>query len=171
MSVIVCDTREKKTAHITDYFDEKGLKWVRSKLYVGDYSLLDNMSVCVDRKKDLQEVYGNLIGKKPHIRFREEADRARESGIRLVILVEDGTIDRLEDVHRWNNRRIWQYRMMLKRGETPKFKEPIPSATLQKIMERFAEVHGVEWRFCKKNETAKTILELLNYEEGDYGRD
>lgn len=161
MSVIICDTREQKANHITDYFDANGIKWIRSKMFVGDYSLLDNMTVCIDRKKDLQEVYSNVV--QQHKRFHDEAVRARDNGIRLVVLIEDNKIQTLDEVHAWNNPRIWQYKAQIKRGETPKYRPPVSSELLQKIMERFTYAYGIEWRFCRKQDTAKTMLEILEY--------
>src|SRR5574344_1475686 len=86
-AVVVVDTREQKN-HVTDYLNAQGIPNVRSKLYVGDYALLDNQSVCVDRKHNLQEVCGNLC--QQHKRFKEEIVRAQAAGIKMVILVEHG---------------------------------------------------------------------------------
>lgn len=35
---IVCDTREQKNEHITNYFDSKKIPWVKKKLDYADYS-------------------------------------------------------------------------------------------------------------------------------------
>lgn len=164
MSIIICDTREQKDAHITGYFDARGIKWVRSKLYVGDYSLLDNMSVCIDRKHNMQEVYGNVI--QQHVRFRQELINAQENGIRLVVLIEDEKVQDLEDVTNWNNPRILQYRIMKKQGKEVKWKEPASSETICKIMKRMSYAYGVEWQFCKPGETAETIIKILGGNDG-----
>ena len=162
MSIVVCDTREQKDEHITGWFDAHGVRWIRNKLYVGDYTFLDNMTTCIDRKHNMQEVYSNLI--QQHNRFRSELIRAQESGIRLVVLIEDKHIEDLEGVKSWNNPRIWQYRMMKKQGKEVKWKEPASSEQIAKIMDRMSYAYGVEWQFCKPGETAQRILEVLNYE-------
>ena len=157
--VIICDTREQKNKHITSYFDEHGFKWIRSKMYVGDYSLVDNMTVCIDKKQDLQEGYSNLV--QQHNRFRDECLRAQEVEIHLVILVESSRIQNVEEVHTWSNPRWFQYQALLKRGGQPRYKPPISSEQLQKIMERMAYSYGIEWQFCKKQDTGRRILEIL----------
>lgn len=48
---IVCDTREQKNEHITNYFDSKNIPWVRKKLDTCDYSfyLPKNESLGINR--------------------------------------------------------------------------------------------------------------------------
>ena len=164
-SVIICDTREQKNKHITDYFDEHGIRWIRSKMFVGDYSLVDNMTVYIDKKKDLQEVYSNLV--QQHDRFRDECLRAREYDIDLVLLVERNRIQSVEDVHTWSNPRYFQYQALLKRGERPRYKPPISSEQLQKIIERMAYSYGIRWEFCKKQDTGRKIMEILEVNTDD----
>ena len=57
---IQIDTREKDHAirRILADFEKQGVRFFRSKLYVGDYQRLDNGRLVVDRKKDLQEIAG-----------------------------------------------------------------------------------------------------------------
>ena len=40
--IIQIDSREKKNDHVVKYLDEQEIKWVRSKLIVGDYMALEN---------------------------------------------------------------------------------------------------------------------------------
>lgn len=63
---IVMDTREQKGKHdhVTKRFEELGYKIVRSKLLCGDYTYLQNMSICVDTKKiyrKFAEMFANNI--------------------------------------------------------------------------------------------------------------
>lgn len=164
MSIVVCDTREQKDEHIISWFNEHNIHWIRSKLYVGDYTYLDNMTTCIDRKHNMQEVYSNVI--QQHNRFRSELMRAQESGIRLVVLVEDEKIKNIDEVKFWNNPRIWQYRIMKKQGKEVKWKEPASSETISKIMNRMSYAYGVEWQFCKPGETAETIIKILGGNDG-----
>lgn len=87
---IVIDTRQQAGKHEKKVaaFEEMNIRTVRSKLIVGDYARLDNQTVSVDTKKDIIEMAGNICGKQ-HERFRAECERARDCGIRLVVLIEE----------------------------------------------------------------------------------
>ncbi len=171
--VIVQDTREQagKKEHILRFFEKRGIKVVRSKLYCGDWTRLDKQDVCIDTKTlGLQEVYGNLIGKQ-HRRFVDECVRAQESGIRLIVLVEEKGIQTLDDVREWKNPRRARWFQLyalhknghaLNRKISPK--PPASSEVLEKAMRTVAERYGVEWCFCDKEHTGAFILKFL---EGD----
>ena len=146
-AVVVVDTREQKN-HVTDYLNAQGIPNVRSKLYVGDYALLGDQSVCVDRKHNLQEVCGNLC--QQHKRFKEEIVRAQAAGIKMIILVEHGgTITSLDRVMDWVNPRL----------KTSPY--AVSGEKLHKIMVTIGMKYGVEWRFCQKRNTGKVICEIL----------
>ena len=115
------DTREhvKEWERIKGQFDALGVKYFRSKLYVGDYQSLDNPRLVIDRKKDLQEICGNVC--QQHERFKAELLRAKEQGIKLVILCEHGAdIKSLEDVYFWSNPRKYQIRWKTVNGKRVK---------------------------------------------------
>ena len=148
--VIQVDTREKPRAiqQIIKTFDEAGVKHVSSKLLVGDYMSLDNPRLIVDRKQNLLEVSSNIC--QEHDRFRAEMVRAKECGIKLVILVEHGEgIESLEDVIFWQNPRL---QLSQKAMNGPK---------LYRIMQTMERKYGVTWDFCEKRETGRRILEWL----------
>ena len=89
---IQVDTREhkKEWERVQKQFDKiENIQYFRSKLYVGDYQSLDNPRLVIDRKKDLQELCGNVT--QQHERFKAELIRAMQAGIQVVILVEHGT--------------------------------------------------------------------------------
>lgn len=71
--MIIIDTRQQanKHKHKETVWAQLGVQTVRSKLIVGDYARLDNLTVSVDTKKDIVEVAGNICGKQ-HERFRAE---------------------------------------------------------------------------------------------------
>lgn len=144
---IIVDTREQKYNHVTDYFDSQGIKWYRSKLICGDYQNPLNPTVIIDRKKDLQEVAGNVC--QQHERFVRELELAKDLGYRMIVLIEEPHIKDLADVCSWYN---WR-----------KKKNPraISGKTLCKIMYTMRERYNVEWMFCSKHETGKRIVELL----------
>lgn len=166
--ILIEDSRQQPGKHgnVHAFANANGIRIVRSKLTVGDYSLPTNQTVCVDTKYGLQEVYGNLV--QDHERFRRECVLAGELGIRLVVLVEEDGIRALDDVFMWKNLRYERY-MFLKRGhEAGRFlatklpkQAPIDSARLQTMMETMSQKYGVEWQFCRKSETGFRICEIL----------
>ena len=158
---IVFDTREKtaKKGHIISVLDKFDVKYVRSKLYVGDYALLNDQSVYIDVKQGLQEVYGNLV--QEHERFRAECVRARDAGIRLIVLVEDPKIKHLDEVRNWVNPRDVIYRKQAEMGQATQKAAPVSSERLYKIMRTMSELYGVEWAFTPKERCGETLLMLL----------
>lgn len=166
--IIIEDTRNQPGKHrnISSFCEQNGIRIVRSKLVCGDYSLPTDQSVCIDTKYGMQEVYGNMV--QEHDRFRRECDLAQQLGIRLVVLVEEDSVQSIDDVHKWKNPRYSRY-MMIKIGhEHGRFmgtklppKAPIDSQRLEIMMKTFAERHGVEWQFCGKAETGQKICEIL----------
>lgn len=151
--VIQIDTKEKARAitKIVSYFDEKQIKHISSKLYVGDYMNFENPKLIVDRKQDLLELAKNVCQDKK--RYVSEMKRACEVGIKLIFLVEHSrNIKTLEDVQKWVNPRLKKSPMAVS-GER-----------LYKILSVFQNTYGVEYRFCQKDETGKRIIELLGGE-------
>lgn len=166
--VFIHDTRDKPGKHnnVEQYLTKNGHSIVRSKLYCGDISLLNNQSVCIDLKKDLQEVYSNVI--QDHVRFKAEILRATAAGIRLIILVEQEGVKSLSDVPNWKNPRVLQWYKISnahKAGKMLKIKisssPPANSLKLAMSMTSLANRYGVEWQFCDKSETGKRIVEIL----------
>lgn len=153
---IQIDSREKSRAikKILSEFEKQGVNHYISKLYVGDYMNLDNPRLIVDRKQNLTEVCSNVC--QDHERFRSELIRAKESGIKVVVLVEHGDgIETLEDVIWWNNPRL---------KSSPK---AITGERLYKILETLERKYECEFQFCDKKDTGKRIIEILggSYEQ------
>lgn len=149
--IVQIDTREKKAelARIQRGLERVGVRTINSKLYVGDYMSLDNAFLVIDRKKDLQELCGNIT--QQHERFQAELMRAREIGIRIIILCEHGgSIKSLEDVYFWQNPRL----LKSPRATTGK--------TLYKSLCTIRDRYGVRFEFCDKRQTADKIAELLS---------
>ena len=149
--LIQIDSREHKweLARVQRQLTDLGVKTIISKLYVGDYQSWDNPRLVVDRKKDLQEIVGNVT--QQHERFREELIRAKEAGIQLVVLVEHGPdITCLEDVYFWDN---------------PRIKNGSPKATTGQSLYRslctIRDKYGVRFEFCDKHSTGRRIKEIL----------
>lgn len=159
------DSREKpkELARITKQFDHLGVKYFKSKLYVGDYMSLDNPRLVVDRKKDLQELCGNVT--QQHERFKDELIRAKEHGIHIIILCEHGDgVQELEDVIFWVNPRSEEMEWRMVDGHPTKvFKYPRATRgdQLYKSLCTISERYDVEFRFCTKQQTGAEIVRLL----------
>lgn len=156
--VILEDTRNKTGRH-----EEKRTRWrewnddvIRSKLVVGDYALPP--AVSVDTKAGLEEIAQNIGGsEEEHARFRRELKLARACGCVLYVLIEneDG-VERLEDVRGWINPRL---------NVSPK---AITGERLEKAMRTMADRYGVRWAFCRPDEAAGVIKDILT-RGADYG--
>ena len=143
---IQVDTREKARAieGIIKEFDKQGVTHFSSKLYVGDYVNLENSFLVVDRKQNLLEVCSNVC--QQHKRFVNEIKRAKAAGIKIIFLVEHGkNIKSLEDVKNWVNPRL---------KESPL---AVSGERLYKILSTLERKYGVEFRFCDKRNTGKTL--------------
>ena len=145
MNIFIFDTREKKNAHIKQYFDDHAIPYRISKLDVGDYQIAGKPNISVDRKQNLSELSHNLMNRADHSRFWKEVRRARENGVKLIILCEHGgKIKSIPDVAQWSDK--------------------YSGVSGRSLMEEIYRVHiayGVEFLFCNKRQTAKKIIELL----------
>lgn len=161
---ILSDTREHKTEwdRIKKQFDVLGVRYDRCKLYCGDYQEVSNSLLVIDRKKDLQEICGNVC--QQHERFQRELMRAREAGIHIVILCEHGAdIKSLEDVKTWQNPRR-QPRIAWVNGHRQRVVDSPNALTgeqLYKTLTTIKERYGIDFEFCTKDETGKRIIEIL----------
>ena len=165
---IQVDSREHASEweRISKQLDKLGVKYFRSKLYVGDYQSLDNARLVIDRKKNLQELCGNVC--QQHERFQKELKRAQEAGIQIIFLVEHGSgIRDLADVYFWENPRLKYTDIRIVDGR-PRRVQKSPNAitgkTLFKTLETISRRYGVRFEFCTKAETGKRIVELLGGE-------
>ncbi len=168
---IIEDTRQQADKHKIEnaQLEKLGVKLLRSKLPVGDYANIKDLSVVIDSKKDLQECVGNICGKE-HGRFRRECQLAQEHGIRLIILVEHGWgIKSIEDVALWHNPRIDVFERKIKSMQrrcisTAGMRPPTSGETLSKAMRTMQEKYGVEFLFCSRGDAGKKIVEILGGE-------
>lgn len=141
----IFDSREKKNDHIKAYFDRNGIPYRVEKLDVGDY-MLDGGVVSVDRKRNLNELATNLTSRDDHARFWREVRRAKECGIKLIVLCEHGGhIHGIQDVAGW--------------------KSKYSTVSGRDLMREIYRVHisyNVEFLFCSKQCTGKRIVEILS---------
>lgn len=144
MAMFIFDSREKKNDHIKAYFDRHGIPYTVRKLDVGDY-MTEGGKVSIDRKQSLDELSRNLLNRSDHARFWKEVRRAREQGIKLIVLCEHGgKVKTLQDVAQWRS----------------KYSGVSGRAVLSEIY-RVHISYGVEFVFCSKRSTGKKIVELL----------
>jgi ribosome-associated protein len=165
---IIEDTRQQADKHKIENAQllSLGVKILRSKLPVGDYANIKDLSVVIDSKKDLQECVGNICGKE-HPRFRRECQLAQDNGIKLIILVEHGWgVKSIDDVALWQNPRVEVFMKKVKSLQrkcqsTAGMRPPTTGQTLSKAMRTMQEKYGVEFQFCSRGDAGKKILELL----------
>ena len=244
--ILLSDTRQQSGKHDIKemYFRKHGIEIVRTKLYCGDYTLPADQSVCIDTKKDIQELICDIqvkqmskaninqnvfeIAENNHIgfdvaeqifhaicdddtdRFAEKEindicfkncvperiisefqglyvkrhgffhrglKRAQNSGIRLIVLVDnrDG-VRSIDDLFRWTNPRskIWVNSSEIigtcKNGR-PRYKKvqkypfAMPGETLAKACLTMQLKYGVEFQFCRPEDAGERILSLLNVKQ------
>lgn len=192
MMIVIEDKAQQSKKHDLKhiYFESHGIYWERYPLPCGDYILctdavmdvisrkqkrgiepkkmdfLGTYSTCIDTKKDLQEIIGNVCGKE-HARFRDECILAKNNDIRLLVLIEneDG-VKSIDDLQTWDNPRLHMQKWITTpSGERKKvFKYPTATkgVTLAKVMRTMHEKYGVEFLFCRPEESGKQIIGLLN---------
>ena len=141
--MILIDTREKKFDHIKDYFDAHEIPYKMQLLLCGDYMRDDRPGLSIDRKRNLEEISGNLCT--PENRFWREMRRARDQCIHMVVLIEHGgQIKSLDDVRKWHSKY-----------------SKVSGTQLRAEMIRISLAYDVEFQFCAKVSTGRRIMEIL----------
>jgi hypothetical protein len=152
--LILADTREKNNKHILQYFKDHGQPCITTKVEAGDYIIYNDYSIVIDKKDHLLELCGNLANAKEHARVKREIERARELGCeRFIFLIQHPTIRFVDEVYTWK---------VPKNGRTGMPYTKVKPETLQKIMMTFEKKYGVEFMFCKRSDSGKMIMSLLN---------
>lgn len=172
--ILLEDTRNQPGKHDMKnaYFAAHGIEVRRTKLYVGDYTLPTDQSVCIDTKKDIQELVGDICGKQ-HGRFREECLRAQEAGAKLIILVENapGYVDHNETIYNKVVRNIGDLfswvnpRAFIRAKGARKYPAATKGATLAKACLTMQKKYGVDFRFCTPEEAGEHILSILKIKQ------
>lgn len=146
-TVIQVDSREKNNQHILEYFEANNIKYVDSKLYVGDYMNWDNTRLVIERKNSILELVCT-IGKY-HNRFKSELTNATKIGIHIILLVEENGYNNIEDLKKWNN----PFKSKNSRAMT--------GETVYKILKKYTECYNIEIQFTTKYQAGAKILSLL----------
>ncbi len=192
--IIIEDKGQVENKHIAKhmYFEQNGIYWERYPLPVGDYILyndavadviarkqkrgievkkmdfLGTYNVCVDTKKDMQEIVGNICGQQ-HARFRDECILAQNNGIKLYVLIENtDRIKCVEDVFHWQNPRMHRYNKIKYMHNLGKWQNialpkapPTKGEQLAKAMLSMQLKYGVKFLFCRPDESGKKIVEIF----------
>lgn len=154
---IEIDTRQRKGMHEAKHqaFREAGYRLLFTKLPFGDYRFVGG-TYCVDTKRDLVELCGNLC--QQHKRFRSELSGARDAGYRLFVLVEnaDGVTD-LTTLRAWRNPRT-------KLNERKGLRPPLQGDRMADMCLTMERRYGCRFLFCPPQEAGAKVLEILESE-------
>ena len=148
--MILCDTRQQagKHANIERYFEQAGIQTDRCALYVGDYALANEQGRAVDTKQDVLELVHDVMSH-DHERFVRECIRARDAGIKLLVLVEETLPD--------GGLSAWQSPVNTKGEPFTKVK----GESLRRALMTMTVKYGVKFRFCDPRQTGRLIVEYL----------
>lgn len=145
------DTRNKKDDYVTKYFDKKGIKWIRNKLYSGDVKLLNDTRVIIDLKANLEEISHNLCNSLEHARIHREIERAREIQCEeFIFLIKEDKIKSVQDLENWTSKRT-----------------RVKGSTLIKVFKTMKERYNVRFILVPKKDMGKKIIELLNEDQNE----
>ena len=138
------DSREKKNEHIKSYFDRNGIEYEVRKLDVGDYMIDGNDTISIDRKASIDELSTNLLNRADHARFWREVRRAKDNGIKLIVLIESNKYTDIPSLIDWKS----EY-------------SGVNGRSLIDAIYRAHISYGVEFIFSRKRSTGRRIVELL----------
>lgn len=141
---LTVDSREKKNSHILAWFDNHGIEYEVKKLDVGDYMIDGNDTISIDRKASIDELSTNMLNRADHARFLREVRRAKDTGIKLIILIESNKYTDIPSLIDWKSKY-----------------SGVNGRSLIDAIYRAHISYGVEFIFCNKRSTGKRIVELL----------
>lgn len=149
--IIIQDQREKHGHHnlIEEYCKNNEIPLMRKRLEVGDYMLGEIKcgkvvpigKRSIDTKQDLAELSSDLYRDKTE--FNKKYRKCYENGIELYVLVEQ-EIKSLTDILSWSS---------------PHSK--ISGRMLYDMIDRVRKSYGVKFVFCRKENVAQTIINIL----------
>lgn len=126
------------------------------------------IKVCVDAKKNIQEIVGNICGK-THARFRDEIILSKAHGCKMYVLIENmDDVKSIDDLEQWHNPRLdmkkWIITPSGERRKVPKYPTATKGETLAKAMRTMQDKYSCEFLFCSPEESGAMVLELLGKE-------
>lgn len=170
------DSRNKVGAHDlkNKYFQENGIKVLRSKLPFGDYAIVGKINLTIDTKQSFLELAGNLT--KDHIRFRNEIKGANDFNIGIVILIEEEDFYATLDTFReWYRIPLWKsdgWKVVNgKKHKTHSKGEPMTKvdvATMVKVMKTMQQKYAVLFKFTTKERCGSDIINILYNRYDEY---
>jgi ERCC4-type nuclease len=151
--MLLCDSREKPKAikTILRQFDEEGITYSVTKLFIGDYQDYANPFLIVDRKQSIAELAKNCTA--DHERFKRELERAKSVGATLVILVEQ---NRYKDRERWIHVETIEDIMLWSSPHTT-----IRGEKVYRVLRAWMAKYPIRVEFCDKRQTGRRILEII----------
>lgn len=170
------DSRQQINKHDlkNKYFQDNGIKVLRSKLPYGDYAIVGKNNLTIDTKMSALELFNCMT--KDHIRFRNEIKGANDFNIGIVILIEEeeyyATLDTFRDWYRiplwksdgWKNNGIHKIKTH-KKGE-PMTKVDVNA--IVKAMKTMQEKYAVLFKFTTKERCGADIINILHTRYNDY---
>lgn len=149
--IILQDFREKHGHHneIEEYCKKNDILLHRMKLEVGDYMFGDfNQgryfpigNISVDTKQNIAELAADLY--KDYLSFNKKYKKCYENHIKLYILIGE-EVGSLVDIVRWKSKH-----------------SNISGRFLLDLIDRVRKSYGVKFVFCKKQDIAKNIINIL----------
>ena len=154
--------RGKKSTYgnpVQYYIKDKGLK-------VGDYTIAVQLpngevvnfqdKVVIERKADLNELCCNFFDKKDEegkTRFERELDRAKEQGIKVILLVE------VDNMHsKILSSKYFRFDKASK----------VSPASFNAILRSLQAKYDISIEYCKKEDSARLIHDILYYHCREY---
>ena len=170
--VLYVDTRQQAGKHEAKerWWAEHGVPTMRTTLPFGDYAR-DGSNVSIDTKRSVDEIAQN-VGRE-HDRFCRELKKARDEGWRLVVLIEDGRYIDRRRLSTWTNTHCVKCPRKYKQWCEPKrpgkcfrhgTRKPVQGPSLLKTLNTMEQRYGVFFEFCKPQDTARRVCELLGLE-------
>lgn len=154
---LIVDTREQPTKRLEQRLEVCGLPYERKKLFSGDYSCICKMPdgseldfsdhVAIERKMSIGELCMCFGSQRE--RFENEFQRAKEAGIKIYLLVENGS---WEKIYNWSYKKSSKYH---------------PNALIASI-NAFRARYNMQLDFCRPETTGKVIHDILYRELKEY---
>lgn len=140
-ATVLVDSREKRNLHILKRLTELNIPFRTVTLKYGDYSFEWNgksyqNEVVVERKNSITEICGNLGKNKA--RFQNEFIRAGRDKCKVILMVEDGSWERIEK---------GEYRSKFSPGE------------LKNRIKTWCNKFQLELKFVEKDNACELILQ------------
>ena len=150
--ILLEDVRNKPGKHknIWAYCEQQGIEIIRTKLLVGDYQIANKGDIVIDTKYGVPEIAMDVF--QDHERFRNECERAKKCGIKLIVLVEETLPEG----------RLDKWKIPLDRYGKPRHK--FDPAVLRKVLITMQDKYQVSFRFCDGRSTGKQLIEYLKGE-------